>query len=260
LAEETGLITLLGHDILRQSCAQVARWNRTLARPEPLTVSVNLSMRQLRDAGLVAQIAEVLNDAALPAPWLTLELTESLMADDPDGTAATLEQIAALGVRLAIDDFGMGYSTLSLLRRYPLHYLKIDRHFVAGLGQDLNDTVVVSGVTGLAHGLGLIVLAEGVETAEHVVSLFELGCDLGQGFFFSRPLTAAALERVLAARDWSPQLVDGITTWLRGDAAAAVDTTPSAAEPGDQLPQRLRVVAEQLRRVPPAGLRAGGVA
>jgi EAL domain-containing protein (putative c-di-GMP-specific phosphodiesterase class I) len=172
-------------------------------------MSVNVSAAQFRSPELVEDIARVLQETGLEAGMLTLEITESVLLEEAQANADTLEQLKALGVRLAIDDFGTGYSSLSYLKRLPVDYLKIDRSFVTNLGQDSQDRLLVSGVIYLAHGLGLKVIAEGVEKAEQLAQLQGMGCDMAQGYYFSRPLASEAAT--LLTSNFEPSL-SGIRT------------------------------------------------
>jgi len=178
LAEDTGLIVPLGWCVLEQVV-------RRLRHRADLNVSVNVSARQLSEVDFVPRLSAMI--ATLPRDVLTLEITESLLIDDPDRVAATLTTLADLGVRLSLDDFGTGYSSLAYLSALPIHQLKIDRSFVARLGEGPECDTLVSGIIHLGEGLGLEVIAEGVETAQQAEHLLELGCHLAQGYFFGRP-------------------------------------------------------------------------
>ncbi|MGE3272259.1 MAG: EAL domain-containing protein, partial [Chloroflexota bacterium] len=169
-----------------------------LAGAPPLSVSVNVSPRQLRDAGLVEHVRRALASAGLPASQLELEVTEGAVMNDPDSARARLEQLQGLGVSLSIDDFGTGYSSLGQLRHFPFGTLKVDKMFMRGLGEDTQNTAIVGGVIALARNLGLSVVAEGIETAQQLAHLQALGCDRGQGYYLARPLTPDALRRLLA--------------------------------------------------------------
>jgi diguanylate cyclase (GGDEF)-like protein/PAS domain S-box-containing protein len=196
VAEETGLILQIGTWTLRAACRQVVRWNSERAG-DPLVVAVNVSGRQLQEPSLVKTVAMVLAETGLDASCLKLELTESVVMEDAEATIETLGQFKALGVQLAIDDFGTGYSSLSYLKRFPVDVLKVDRSFVDGLGTSQQDLAIVQGIIALAQSLGLTVTGEGVETAEQAAHLKRLGCDLAQGYHYSRPLPAAHLEDLL---------------------------------------------------------------
>jgi diguanylate cyclase (GGDEF)-like protein/PAS domain S-box-containing protein len=178
LAEDTGLIVPLGWRVLEHVM-------RRLSHRQDLSVSVNVSARQLSEDDFVPRLTQMM--ASVPSNVLTLEITESLLIDEPDRIAATLTAVADLGVRLSLDDFGTGYSSLSYLSTLPIHQLKIDRSFVAGLGERPECETLVSGIIHLGHGLGLEVIAEGVETPQQAQRLLELGCHLAQGFYFGRP-------------------------------------------------------------------------
>ena len=204
LAEEIGLIVPIGARVLREACHQAREWQGLYPsdpRDPPLMVGVNLSARQLRHPGLLEQVVEVLQESGLDPRWLTLEVTESGMVEEGERHIGTLRKLRDLGVGFALDDFGTGYSSLAYLKRLPVGMLKIDRSFVERIGEDAEDEVLLEGVVGIAHGLGLRVLAEGVETPEQLARVRNLGCDLAQGIYFSEPLPAKAVGELLAARN-----------------------------------------------------------
>ncbi|MEO8442400.1 MAG: EAL domain-containing protein [Betaproteobacteria bacterium] len=190
LAEETGLIVRIGEWVMREACA----FNKSLQDRgfAPMRVAINLSARQLTRYDLVRAVEHALNAAKLPAHCLELELTESMVMDDPESVIATLEQLQALGIQLSIDDFGTGYSSLSYLKRFPVTSLKIDQSFVCELDQDqdTNASAIVKAVISIGHSLDMKVIAEGVETEKQMSFLVENGCDAMQGYLFSRPLAA----------------------------------------------------------------------
>jgi diguanylate cyclase (GGDEF)-like protein len=202
LAEETGLIMELGAQVLRDACAQAARW--VAARPDlpDLLVTVNLSGRQLAHPGIVEDVRSALASAGLDPVRLVLEITETVLMQDRDAAASTLWKLKRLGVRIAIDDFGTGYSSLAYLRRFPIDMLKIAREFVDGLGRDVQDDIITQAIVDLADTLGLLTVVEGVESVEQHEHVTTLRCDLAQGFLFARPLPAsdvlALVEGVLA--------------------------------------------------------------
>jgi diguanylate cyclase (GGDEF)-like protein len=189
VAEETGLIVPLGMWVLRTACAQVARWMREDG--VTLRVSVNLSARQTRDPGLVQSVMDVLRDTGLPPHLLELEITESVLMEDIETNITLLESLHAAGISLSIDDFGTGYSSLAYLQRFPIQKLKIDRSFIQRMPGD--GEAIASAVIAMAHSLNMQVVAEGVEDPEQLALLRRAGCDLGQGYLFSRPLEAASL-------------------------------------------------------------------
>jgi EAL domain-containing protein (putative c-di-GMP-specific phosphodiesterase class I) len=197
-AEETGLIQSLGTWVLAQSIAEAAAWNRE--RPVPLGVSVNLSARQMADGHLPELIGAALAVNSLDPGSLCLEITESLLMDEPEQVTCVLNELASLGVRLAIDDFGTGYSSLAYLKRFNVDILKIDQAFVQGIELDGENRAIVSAVLGLGASLGLTVVAEGVETAEQLDVLRELGCRMAQGFYFSAALPPEIFDE-LVTRD-----------------------------------------------------------
>ena len=188
LAESTGLIIPIGEYVLRQACKQARAWQ--LARPDmtPVTINVNLSGVQLEHPGIVAAVSLALEDAELPPELLTLEITESVMARETDATLRRLRQLKGLGVRLAIDDFGTGYSGLSYLRRFPVDLVKIDKSFIDGVAEEPGQLAFVRAIVRLAHTLKTKTVAEGVEHEAQARRLSSIGCDLAQGFHFSRPM------------------------------------------------------------------------
>jgi diguanylate cyclase (GGDEF)-like protein len=198
LAEETGLIVPVGKWVLETACRQAATWHLARTDPDgkPLFVSVNLSAREFMQAELVEDVAAILAETGLEASSLELEITESVLMDQSENGIRTLRRLRALGVRLVLDDFGTGYSSLSYLKHLPLDTIKIDRSFVAGI-EEIADRSIVEAVVALAHGLGIGIVAEGIETRRQAARLLELGCDLGQGYLFSRPVPAARTARLL---------------------------------------------------------------
>jgi Amt family ammonium transporter len=190
MAEETGLIIALGRWVLDAACRQAAALNADLAAEGDRTfVSVNLSARQFTEGDLIDDIRRTLARTGLDPEALELEITESVLMDHSEAGIRTLSEIRDLGVRLVLDDFGTGYSSLAYLKHLPLDTIKIDRTFVAGI-EDPADRSIVEAVVALAHGLGIGVVAEGIETKAQADKLRELGCDLGQGYLFSRPVPA----------------------------------------------------------------------
>ncbi len=195
LAEESGLIVPLGAQVLRAACRQGLRWARTLATPP--YVSVNVAVRQLRHDGLVQTVADALDQSGLPPHLLQLEITESGSVDDDHHTRATLHALTGLGVRLAIDDFGSGYSNLGYLQTVRAHQLKIDRRFLRATPADGEGRSLLPALVDLAHTLDMTALVEGVETAQQAAYLARIGCDTAQGWFFGRPQPAERLTRLL---------------------------------------------------------------
>ncbi len=191
LAEETGLIVPIGAWVLETACRQARAWGDALGGDHPPFMSVNLSPRQFDQPDLVETIAEVLRSSGLAPESLELEITESVLMDRSDTTTAALHGLRDLGVRLVLDDFGTGYSSLSYLRHLPIDTLKVDRSFVTGLTGDDAHSSIVEAIVALAHGLGMSVTAEGIESAAQLAWLREHDCDRGQGFLYARPLPAA---------------------------------------------------------------------
>ncbi len=198
-AEESGLIVSIGEWVLREACSQLASWQRTKDLAPGLQVAVNVSARQLSRPELPRTVADALAYAELDPSCLCLEITESAVIQDAETALANLEAIKRLGVSLALDDFGIGFSSLSQIRDLPpVDVIKVDRSFTAGLGQNDSDSAVVTAVLGLSRALGLKSIAEGVETDDQLGHLRDLGCDIGQGFYFARPLPADQIEPMLA--------------------------------------------------------------
>jgi EAL domain-containing protein (putative c-di-GMP-specific phosphodiesterase class I) len=197
VAEESGLIVPIGEWVLRAACRQNKAW-RDAGLP-CIRMAVNLSARQFRESQLVAVVAKAMEDAGLDphSNCLELELTESLLMKDMEGTIATLHKLHKKGVYLSIDDFGTGYSSLSYLKRFPIHTLKIDQSFIRDITIDPDDAAIAATIITLGHNLKLKVIAEGVETAEQLALLREMKCDQIQGYYFSKPLPAEELEKLL---------------------------------------------------------------
>ena len=195
VAEETGLIVQLGRWVLEQAARQATAWDATSGH---LTVSVNVSARQIQEPAFVQEVAAILASTGLVPGRLTLELTESVLMHDVDATATTLTALKALGVRLAIDDFGTGYSSLSYLGRFPIDELKIDRSFVAAMNTGPDESALVRSIVRLGETLHLETVAEGIEQADQLAELRALGAGLGQGYLFAKPLSPEDLSLFLA--------------------------------------------------------------
>lgn len=191
VAEQMGLMDTLGAFVLRRALHEAKRW------PD-LYVAVNLSPLQVRDASIVELVREALAESGVPPARLMLEITEGVLIDNPDEMVKRIEDLHALGVRIALDDFGSGYSNLGYLRRFPLDKLKIDRSFVTALGNSANGGVIIQAIVALGRALGLTVVVEGVETEQQRVLLRLAGCDEMQGYLFARPAPAKAIDRLLA--------------------------------------------------------------
>jgi len=219
VAEHTGLIGPLTHWVIREALAECRRWSE---RGRPLGVSVNLSARTLQHPEFPEELDELLAEAGVPAELLTLEIIEGGALTDAERPLAILHRLAERGVRLSLDDFGVGTSAFSYLRTIPVHEIKIDRSFVLGMNTDPADLGIVRSIVGLGQHLGLSVVAEGVESERSLAHLEEMGCDIAQGFLFARPLPPDRLEAWVAAR-----------TESSGDET-----------PADEATRRLRVVGQ----------------
>ena len=192
VAEECGLINRLGAWVMNKACQQTQIWRETTL--PGLRIAVNLSPAQFQDAELVRSVTKIMDQTRLPDGTLELEITESILMNNPEKAVSTLNELKALGVRIAIDDFGTGYSSLNYLKRFPVSSIKIDRSFVNDIHVDMDDKAIVDAVIGLGHSLNLEVVAEGVEEVEQHEYLRDKGCDFIQGFLFAKPLPAATFE------------------------------------------------------------------
>jgi EAL domain-containing protein (putative c-di-GMP-specific phosphodiesterase class I) len=196
LAEETGLIVPLGDWILHEACRRNKAWQD--AGLPPLRISVNVSARQFKEKTLIDRVNNALRESGMAANHLELEITEGLIMQDVDQAIATMKELQHLGVQLAIDDFGTGYSSLNALKNFPVARLKIDKSFIKNLASDDRDKAVAAAVISLGQKLNLRVIAEGVETAEQLAILRENNCDEIQGYYFSKPVSFAAIADLLA--------------------------------------------------------------
>jgi EAL domain-containing protein (putative c-di-GMP-specific phosphodiesterase class I) len=206
LAERSGQIIDLGKWVLGQAWSDRQRWQDH--HGDELSVSVNVSAHQLMSAGFADTVASVLDSGSTRPGLLTLEVTESVFVRDGERALFVLNDLKDIGVKLALDDFGTGYSSLGYLRRFPVDTVKIDREFVAHLAEDAASHTIVTAVIALAHGLGMTVVSEGVETAAQHRELTALGCDSCQGFYFERPMTASrfgtVIQQHVAGSRWRP--------------------------------------------------------
>ncbi len=196
VAEDTGLIVAIGQWVLETACRQAAEWRRTIA-PD-LMLAVNLSPRQFHE-GLVESVDRCLAQTQLDPGALELEITEGVLMNDTDTVLPMLEALTDMNVRISVDDFGTGYSSLAYLKRFPLHNLKVDRSFVSGVPDHRDSVAITQAVVAMAHSLGMKVTAEGVETEAQSWFLQQIGCDMQQGYLFSRPLDPLDYARWLAA-------------------------------------------------------------
>jgi PAS domain S-box-containing protein len=200
VAVETGLIVPMNRRLLRDACQQLRRWQSLFPSVLPLFLSINVTAREFEQPDLASHIRESLHQTGIDPGCIDLEITENIAMQDAVRSAVVLSELKSLGVRLSIDDFGTGYSSLSRLQRFPVDTLKIDRSFISGMGADLESHEIVRIIVILAHSLGLKVVAEGIETQEQMDTLRHLGCELGQGYLFSRPGAAETIEELLVAR------------------------------------------------------------
>lgn len=203
VAEETGYIIPIGQWVLEESCRQLHQWNELLPKGTPLTISVNLSGKQFAQNNLIGQITETLSRTGIDPHALKLEITESVVVENMETATDMLNQLRAIGIQLSIDDFGTGYSSLSYLHRLPIDTLKIDRSFITQMIKNNENAEIVRTIVSLAKNLSMSLIAEGVETTEQLEQLQQLGCDNGQGYLFSKPVTA----------EIATQLVNQIEQW-----------------------------------------------
>jgi EAL domain-containing protein (putative c-di-GMP-specific phosphodiesterase class I) len=200
MAEETGLIVPIGRWVLGEACRRAREWRERYPENPPLTMAVNLSARQLRYPELVGEVEETLRQVALDPASLTLEITESVLVEVGGSSTWVLRRLKDLGVQLAIDDFGVGYSSLSYLRYLPVDRLKLDRVLVRNLDKDRTNLAIVRAALDLGHALGIEVVAEGVETQEEFEKLRKLGCDVGQGNYWWSARCTGEAEELLASK------------------------------------------------------------
>ena len=196
LAEETGLVVPIGAFMLEAACRQAVAW-QALPGLAGLTMSVNLAVRQLVLPGIVDEVAAILRATGVEPPRIKLEITESGIMENMDAARKALGGFKDLGLSLAIDDFGTGYSSLAHLHRFPFDFLKVDQSFVSAMEGKRENRQIIETIIGLGHSLDKAIIAEGVETASELAALRGMGCEIGQGYLFARPLPAAEAEELL---------------------------------------------------------------
>jgi EAL domain-containing protein (putative c-di-GMP-specific phosphodiesterase class I) len=197
IAEQTGLIVPIGRWVLQEACTQLARWERLSEEGHDITVSVNVSARQLQEPEFVNEVRDLVARHGITPSHLVFELTESVLIEDSASVTATLDDLKKIGVRLAIDDFGTGYSSMNYVSRFPIDVLKIDKSFVSSMASSPTSTALVAAMVQLANSLGIVAIAEGVEEPEQVDVLRRLGCRLGQGYLWSVPVPASRVEHLI---------------------------------------------------------------
>jgi diguanylate cyclase (GGDEF)-like protein len=205
LAEQSGVVIEIGRWLFEKACIDALRWQGKGLLPD-LGIAVNVSVRQLMAAEYVSSVASVLRDTGIDPGHVTLELTESVLVHDEERALSVLRALKRLGVMIAVDDFGTGHSSLSRLKQFPVDTVKIDRAFVTDLERNLASRLIVGAVVGLAHGLGMKVVAEGIETAGQRHEVSELGCDFSQGFYFARPQPADSIDILVSSPEPLPRL------------------------------------------------------
>jgi EAL domain-containing protein (putative c-di-GMP-specific phosphodiesterase class I) len=199
VAEESGLIESIGRWVLDTACMQAAAWHAERPDSRHLGIAVNLSLRQFTQRDLEKTVSRALARSGLDPSSLCLEITESVLLEEPERVSETISSIARHGVRFVLDDFGTGYSSLAYLTRLPIDGLKVDRSFVEALGSSARSTAITTAIVGMAQALSIEVIAEGVETEAQLSTVRELGCQLAQGFYFHRPLAAQEISELLLA-------------------------------------------------------------
>jgi EAL domain-containing protein (putative c-di-GMP-specific phosphodiesterase class I) len=198
IAEESDLVVPMGEQVLEQACRRAVEWQRQFPRSTPLVMCVNLSARQLSRPDLAETVERVLGETGMEGGCLSLDVTETVYVSTLEQNTAVLDRLKAMGVEISIDDFGTIYSSLSYLKRLPADTIKIDKSFVKGLGGEVEDTAIVRMIIGLAHTLGMEVIAEGVESEEQARLLKEMGCGFAQGYHFSKPLPPEEIPALLS--------------------------------------------------------------
>jgi EAL domain-containing protein (putative c-di-GMP-specific phosphodiesterase class I) len=196
VAEETGDIIEIGNWIVRMACTKLQEWQEQPNKAE-LALSINVSSRQFREPGFAQLVGQAVKESGINPARLKLELTESLMLDSIEETSKRMEELKKIGVTFSLDDFGTGYSSLIYLKQLPLSQLKIDHSFVHDITTDKNDAILIRTIVGMAENLNLQVIAEGVETEEQLAALYEMGCRMYQGYYFSRPVPLADFEKMI---------------------------------------------------------------
>jgi EAL domain-containing protein (putative c-di-GMP-specific phosphodiesterase class I) len=199
IAEESDLVVPMGEQVLEQACRRAVEWQRQFPRSRPLVMCVNLSARQLSRPDLAESVERVLGETGMEGGCLSLDVTETVYVSTLEQNTPGLDRLKAMGVEISIDDFGTIYSSLSYLKRLPADAIKIDKSFVKGLGYVVEDTAIVQMIIGLAHTLGMEVIAEGVESEEQAWLLKEMGCDFAQGYHFALPLPPEEIPALLSA-------------------------------------------------------------
>jgi len=217
VAEETGAIRDIGLWVMKESCRQLRIWRDQFPARTDLSVSVNVSCKQLVDPSFVASVKQILGEVGLPGKCLNIEITESVFIQNVETTCAQLKQIRELGIGLHLDDFGTGYSSLSSFHQLPIDAVKIDRSFVANMGIDGRVANIVQAIQAMANNRSLKVIAEGIETMEQLVQLQALGCTCGQGYFMSRPVDSIAALGLLRTNEHAQR--NSEATWPLPKAA-----------------------------------------
>ena len=238
----------LGTWVLRDACQRAVVWQRGRSSDEPLILRVNVSARQLAQESFRQTVAGIIRETGIDPAWLCLEVTESVLIEDPESSIRVLTELKELGIRIAIDDFGTGYSSLEYLRRLPVDCVKVDRSFVRGLPDNEEDVAIVNAVIELGHALKLSVTAEGVETTDQLGNLQTAGCDTAQGFLFYRPEPPEVVEQLFAGSSAPSEARSApVEASANGSSPAAGAGPVDHGRPPSVVPQR--------RLIPPPGPR-----
>jgi diguanylate cyclase (GGDEF)-like protein len=198
VAEDTGLIIPIGEWVIYEACRQLRIWQQQFPQANALKLSINLAGQQIKSPNFIQRLEQILAETGMDGRCLRLEITETMLMDQGEETIQILSEIRALNIQLSLDDFGKGYSSLSYLHRFPINTIKIDQSFVSQMSTEDENFEIVRTITTLAHTLGMDVVAEGVETAHQLAQLKTLGCEFGQGYFFSKPLDVSAAMSMIA--------------------------------------------------------------
>jgi EAL domain-containing protein (putative c-di-GMP-specific phosphodiesterase class I) len=198
VADQAGLMEIINRQLMREACRNLRKWQALSSSTEPLTMSVNVTQRQFAQANLASEIESVLRDTGIEPARLEVEIVETVAMGSAESEQRVLFDLKKLGIRLSIDDFGTGYSSLARLQQLPVDTLKIDRRFISAMDSNESSREIVRVIVMLAHSMGLKVVAEGIETAEQADYLSKIGCNMGQGYFYSRPIDEVAIATLLS--------------------------------------------------------------
>ena len=232
IAEETGMITDIGEVVLRAACRDIQELSE-LFPGSPVRVNVNLAPQQLQDQRLIDLVDQVLEDSGLPPSKLTLEITETALIDDLPQAKLILQKLRQNGICVALDDFGVGYSSLNYLQQFPIDSLKLDRSLISDVCVSTNQLSIVECVMRLGKALGMKVVAEGIETKEQAIAVTDLGCDFGQGYLFSKPMPMNDIVELLASNEITNDHVPYLRTSITNSSFTANQDTSLSQVAGE---------------------------